>query len=128
MGSEIRSGQPCIDVSQLPGIEAVEDEKPRTKRGGSIEAFPEVRLPRDYKSVTILGLLITESTLFTQKLRSRKPAISLFGSVTCLHLGRCFIAHYHNVDIRDREFLPHGVAVRQHREANVVALMVEATK
>jgi hypothetical protein len=45
IGSEIRHGHPYIDVTQLPGIETVEDAHPhlvRNNRGGVAEAFPEV--------------------------------------------------------------------------------------
>jgi hypothetical protein len=42
IGSGIRSGQPYVDVTQIPGIETVEDEPPRNNRGGHSETFPEV--------------------------------------------------------------------------------------
>jgi hypothetical protein len=42
IGSQIRTGEPYIDVTKLPGIEQAEAVSPRTNRGGHVETFPEV--------------------------------------------------------------------------------------
>jgi hypothetical protein len=48
IGSEIRTGEPYIDVTKLKGIENAEAVAPRPNRGGHMETFPEVsrQLPR----------------------------------------------------------------------------------
>jgi hypothetical protein len=43
IGSQIRTGEPYIDVTILPGIKQVEAVPPRSNRGGHLETFPQVR-------------------------------------------------------------------------------------
>jgi hypothetical protein len=42
IGSEMRLGEPYIDVTKLDGIEQAEAVAPRGNRGGHLETFPEV--------------------------------------------------------------------------------------
>jgi hypothetical protein len=42
IGSEMRMGEPYIDVTKLDGIEQAEAVAPRANRGGHLATFPEV--------------------------------------------------------------------------------------
>jgi hypothetical protein len=67
IGSDIRIGEPYIDVTKLQGIENAEAVTPRSNRGGHHETFPQVRRKKpaihDRSSYT---LLFSPSPIFTE--------------------------------------------------------------